>query len=74
MTVAKAMVTIFIMKPIDITMGCRVFKKPFRMAYQIGGSWASSNDLGSLSGEDSQEQSVPGWIHNQKFMICLSRP
>ena len=48
MTVAKTKVAIFLMQPNDVMMGCRVFKMPFQMAYQIGGSWVSPNDLGSL--------------------------
>ena len=48
MTVAKTKVTIFLVQPNDVMMGCQVFKVPFQLASQIGGSWASSNDLGSL--------------------------
>ena len=48
MTVAKTTVTIFLMQPKNVMMGCRVFKVPFRMGYQIGGSWASPNDRGTL--------------------------
>ena len=43
------------------------------MAYQIGGSSVSLNDLGSLQGQDAQEQSVPGSVHDLKFMTCPSR-
>ena len=27
-----------------------------------------------LLGQDAQDQSVPGWIHDQKITICPSRP
>ena len=59
LAIAKSKVTIFIMQPNDIMMGCRVFRMPFRMAYQIGGSWASPNDLGACR----------DWIHKNKVSL-----
>ena len=44
MTVTKTYATISLMQPNDVSLGCKVFKFPFRMAYQFGGSQASPYD------------------------------
>ena len=48
MTVTKPNATNSLMQPNDVSLGCKVFKVPFLMAYQFDGSQASPNDLGSL--------------------------
>ena len=72
MTVTKTNVTISLTQPNGVSLDCQVFRLHYRWHGNIMTPDHPKMVLGVRKGQDAREQSVPGWIHDQKLTISPS--